>query len=151
MKNIDGVSSNFDLFSNELMLKNEELSVLTLTETNLDECNENIFKIQGFESIYQSKKAGKHKGSGLAIYIKEAFLFTKLDVFSQCSSNIESLFISINNTENPITVGALYRPPSGDTNSFISELNLILQKLPLTNVYLSGDFNIDLIKNIRFH
>ena len=96
-----------------------------------------IFKLQGFESIYQSKIVGKHKGSGLAIYIKEAFLFTKLDAFSQCSSNLESLFISINNTENPITVGVLYRPPSGDTTLFISELNSILQKLPLTNVYLS--------------
>ena len=42
-KNIDGVTSNFDLFSTELMLKNEELSILTLTETNLDECNKNIF------------------------------------------------------------------------------------------------------------
>ena len=104
-KNIDGVTSNFDLFSTKLMLKNEELSVLTLAETNLDECNKNIFKLQGFESIYQSKRVGKHKGSGFAIYIKEAFLFTKLDAFSQCSSNLESLFISINNTENPITVG----------------------------------------------
>ena len=127
-KNIDGVTSNFDLFSTELMLKNEELSILTLAETNLDECNKNIFKLQGFESIYQSKIVGKHKGSGLAIYIKEAFLFTKLDAFSQCSSNLESLFISINNTENPITVGVLYRPPSGDTTLFISELNSILQK-----------------------
>ena len=142
-KNIDGVTSNFDLFSTELMLKNEELSVLTLAETNLEECYKNIFKIQGFESIYQSKIIGKHKGSGLAIYVKEAFLFTKLDAFSQCSSNLESLFISINNAENPIIVGVLYRPPSGDTTLFFSELNLILQKLPLTNVYLSGDFNID--------
>ena len=146
-KNIDGVTSNFDLFSTELMLKNEELSVLTLAETNLEECNKNIFKIQGFESIYQSKIIGKHKGSGLAIYVKEAFLFTKLDAFSQCSSNLESLFISINNAENPIIVGVLYRPPSGDATLFFSELNLILQKLPLTNVYLSGDFNIDLLKN----
>ena len=58
------------LVGTELMLKNEELSVLTLTETNLEECNKNIFKIQGFESIYQSKIIGKHKGSGLAIYVK---------------------------------------------------------------------------------
>ena len=57
-KNIDGVTSNFDLFSTELMLKNEELSVLTLAETNLDECNKNILKLQGFESIYQSKIVG---------------------------------------------------------------------------------------------
>ena len=82
--------------------------------------------LQDCESIYQSKIVGKHKGSGLAIYIKEDFLFTKLYSFSQCSSNLESLFISINNTENPITVGVLYRPPSGDTTSFISELNSIL-------------------------
>ena len=147
--NIDGVTSNFDLFTTEIMLKNENLSILTLAETNLEECNKNLFNIHGFQSVYQSKMAGKWKGSGLAIYLKETLIYTELDTYSQCSPNLESLFVSVNNTHNqsPITIGVLYRPPSGDEESFISEFNLLLQKLPINNVYLTGDFNIDLLKN----
>ena len=147
--NIDGVTANFDSFTAELMLKNNNLSILTLAETNLDECNKNLFNITGFQSIYQSKIVGKNKGSGLAIYVKETLLFTEIDAFNQCSTNLEALFITISNTndQNPITVGVLYRPPSGDEKSFISEFNLLLQKLPLNNVYLCGDFNVNLLKN----
>ena len=145
--NIDGVTSNFDLFTTELMLKNDKLSILTLAETNLDECNKSLFELKGFQSVFQSKLVGKHKGSGLAIYLKETFLYTEVDTFNQCSPNLESLFISINNTHNPVTIGVLYRPPSGDEKSFLHEFNILLQKLPLKNVYLTGDFNVDLHKN----
>ena len=146
-KNIDGVTSNFDLFTTELMLKNDKLSILTFAETNLDECNKNLFNIQGFQSVFQSKMVGKHKGSGLAIYLKETFVYTDLDTFNQCSPNLESLFISVNNTDNPVTIGVLYRPPSGNEKSFLYEFNLLLQKLQLKNAYLTGDFNVDLLKN----
>ena len=147
--NIDGIMSNFDLFTTELILRNKNLSIITFAETNLDECNKNLFNLEGYQSVYQSKIAGKHKGSGLAIYLKETFLYTELETFNQCSVNLESLFISVNNTcnQSPITIGVLYRPPSGDEELFISEFNTLLQKLPLNNVYLTGDFNIDLLKN----
>ena len=51
-KNIDGVTSNFDLFSTEITSTNDKLSV---AETNLDECNKNLFNINGYQSVYQSK------------------------------------------------------------------------------------------------
>ena len=73
-KNIDGVTSNFDTFSTELLVNNNNLSILTMAETNLDECNKNLYSLQGYQSEYQSKISGKLKGSGLAIYIKEDFL-----------------------------------------------------------------------------
>ena len=49
--------------------------VYTLAETNLGECNKNLFNIRGYQSVYQSKITGK--GSGLAIYLKDIFLYTK--------------------------------------------------------------------------
>ena len=119
-KNIDGVTSNFDLFSTEITSTNDKLSVITLAETNLDECNKNLFTIRGYQSVYQSKITGKHKGSGLAIYLKDVFLHTKKDELSQCTSHLESLFISINNTDNPLTIGVIYRPPNGDHSKFLA-------------------------------
>lgn len=145
-KNIDGVASNFDMFSGELFAAVNKLSVLTLAETNLDECNKNLFNIQGYQSVYQSKIAGKLKGSGLAIYIKDSFLYTLKEDCNQCSPNLESLFVTITNTDSPITVGVIYKPPSGDKTRFLSELHSLMQKLPKSNVYLSGDFNSDLHK-----
>ena len=121
-KNIDGVTSNFNLFSTEITSTNDKLSVITLGETNLDECNKNLFNIRGYQSVYQSKITGKHKGSGLAIYLKDVFLHTQKDEWRQCTSHLESLFISINNTDTPLTIGVIYRPPNQE-KTIISRKN----------------------------
>ena len=146
-KNIDGVASNFDSFSSELLINNSNISTVTLAETNLDECNKNLYNLPSFQCEYQSKILGKSKGSGLAIYVKENFLYTRKEEFCQTTPNLESLFISINNTEVTTYVGVVYRPPNGDPKTFISELNSLLQKLPSSNVYLTGDINTDLLKS----
>ena len=87
--NIDGVTSNFDLFSTKLLSTNNQISILTFAETNLDECNKNLFNIQCFQPpIYQSKINGKSKGSGLAIYVREPFLFKVTEEYNQCSPNL---------------------------------------------------------------
>ena len=147
-ENIDGVASNFDLFSTKVISATNEISFITLAETNLDECNKDLFSIEGFQPpIYQSKLNGKTKGSGLAIYVKDNLLYTDSEEFNQCSLNLESLFVKITNTNEPILVGVIYRPPKGDKDSFLTELNNLLQKLPNSNVYITGDFNINLLKH----
>ena len=55
--------------------------------------------------------------------MKENFLYTRKEEFCQTTPNLESLFISINNTEVTTYVGVVYRPPNGDPKTFISELN----------------------------
>ena len=142
--NIDGVTSNFDMLDSQLSAVNNQFSVITLAETNLDASNKDLFRFNGYQSVYQSKLACKNKGSGLAIYIKDPFLYSLNENFSQCSKNLESLFITISNTSKPLTVGVVYRPPSGIKCEFIDELNGLLQKLPRSNVIITGDFNIDL-------
>ena len=42
-KNIDGVISNFDLFSAEINSIFDKIPIITFAETNLDECNKNLF------------------------------------------------------------------------------------------------------------
>ena len=77
-ENIDGVASNFDLFSTKIISATNKISFLTLAETNLDECNKDLFSIEGFQPpIYQSKLNGKSKGSGLAIYVKDDFIYSE--------------------------------------------------------------------------
>ena len=100
------------------------------------------------ESNEQLSIMFKNKGSGLAIYLKETLLFTVSEEHNQCSPNLEALFITFNNTETPIMIGVAYRPPNGNKVQSLAELNSVLTKLPHSNVYLTGDFNIDLLGNL---
>lgn len=112
----------------------------------MDASNKDLFKLHGYQSVYQSNLAGKRKGSGLAIYIKDSLFYTTNEELSQCSKNLESLFISVSNTSEPVTIGVVYRPPSGDRSEFINELNNLRTRVPKCNVILTSDFNIDLHK-----
>ena len=144
--NIDGVVSNFDSLSAELSSMKNTFSVITLAETNLDAENKNLFRFNGYQSFYQSKISGKRKGSGLAIYAKDEFICKPDEMFSQCSKNMESLFITISNTLEPVTIGVIYRPPSGNKEEFIKELENLIHILPKSNLIITGDFNVDLHK-----
>ena len=66
-----------------------------------------------------------------------------MDEFSQFTQNLKSLFVSINNLESPVLVGVIYKPPSGDEKPIFTELNSLLQKLPLSEVHITGDFNTE--------
>ena len=61
-----------------------------------------------------------------------------------CNPDIESLFVSITNSQTPYIVGVIYRPPSGNIHLFNEELLHIMTQLPDKNVYILGDFNINL-------
>ena len=107
-----------------------------------------MFNIQGYQpSIYQSKINGKSKGSGFVIYVREPFLFTVTEEYNECSPNLESFFITISNTEKPLTIGVVYRPPNVNKFDALSEFHTLIKKLPSSNVHINGDFNNDLHSN----
>ena len=71
-EDIDGVASNFYLFHTKIISATNKISFLTLAETNLDECNEDLFSIEGFQPpIYQSKLNGKSN------YVKDEFIYSE--------------------------------------------------------------------------
>ena len=142
--NIDGFSSNFDSFHAELAQIKIKLSIIAFAETNIDETHKNLFKIPGYEAIFQSKIKGKNKGSGLGIYLDDNLTYNKINKCCRLTEDIESLFIRISNTSNPLTFGIIYRPPNGNIKNFFSQLENIVANLPDSNSIISGDFNINL-------
>ena len=59
--------------------------------------------------------------------------------FTICNENIESIFVEITCSNKPITVGVLYRPPSGDLWLFNKEFKVIMSKLSVKNCYILGN------------
>ena len=145
--NIDGVSSNFESFSAELDLLETSFAAICLAETNLDTDQGNMYHLPGYKPIIQSKIPGKKKGSGLAIYVNERLVHSHCDVQSQCSKNLETLFIKITNLDKPMTLGVVYRPPSAESlEKSVDEFEKVLLSLPKEGVHITGDFNINLLE-----
>ena len=143
--NIDGNATNFNELEIELGRYQHQFSVIAIAETNIDATLKDNYLINNYTSIYQSKiSAQKHKGSGLGLYVHNNYNFVENENVSQCTPNLETLFITITNTSKPVTVGVMYRPPNGNKNAFIAEFQNILSQLPSENVFITGDFNIDL-------
>ena len=146
--NIDGNKSNFDHFVAELSHFSDKFSVIGLAETNTIPAHGALYPITNYKSFYQNIYPDKNKGTGVALYVHESLNATINHSLSHVSQNLESLFLNITVTHNTtITVGVLYRPPSGTNNLFLEEFESILLKLPNRPTYIMGDFNLNLFAN----
>ena len=144
--NIDGNASNFNTFLVELKRLKHSFPVIGLAETNVDEPLKDLYTIPEYTSFYQNTLKGKTKGTGVAIYVRNDLNASTLDRVGFCTPDIESYFVQISNTGDPITFGVIYRPPSGEVEKFLDALHSIVTNLPKKNVHILGDYNIDLLK-----
>lgn len=144
--NIDGNASNFDTFLTELKRLKHSFPIIGLAETNVDEPLKDLYRIPEYTSFYQNTLKGKIKGTGVALYVRNDLNASTLDRVGFCTPDIESYFVQISNTEDPITFGVIYRPPSGEIGKFIDAMHSIVSNLPNKNVHILGDYNIDLLK-----
>ena len=137
-----------------------KFDVLCFNETNCDPQNFTFgvseLTLNGFHPPFiQTPARASNKGGGLAIYVNKN-LTTEINckVLSELSSNTdpnkgEFLFLEIKTKYKTIIVCNMYRSPSGDVNSFISELDSRLQALQSRRnkmVIFVSDSNIDLLK-----
>ena len=142
--NIDGNKTNFDNLVVELQLFDTNFSVIGLAETNTNSANKDAFIINNYTSCYQDTIPNKQKGTGVALYVHNNYNFSKINEYSVCNADIETLFIEITDVTEPVTIGVVYRPPSGNLKQFNEKFQNILSQLPQTNVYIMGDYNVDL-------
>ena len=78
--NIDGNKSNFDNFVCEITQYCHLFSFIGISETNVDPCHKDLYKITGYVPDYNDKY-NKSKGSGVALYVKEEYNFIRLEKF----------------------------------------------------------------------
>ena len=146
--NIDGNQSNFDRFAADFASLEYDFSVIGLAETNIEEANKGTYCLnENYSAVYLSKIEDKKKGSGLGLYLHNNFNHTMVNEFTVCSKDIETLFVKITNVGDPVYVGVVYRPPSGQIDKFNEIIGSILYKISdlQSHCYILGDFNVDLL------
>ena len=134
---------------NYLHLLTHKFSIIALTETWLNDMDDDSFKIHGYNLTKVNRQ--NKSGGGICIFTRENIKIKTRDdlVNEESNSNTEFLFIEILNEKcKNIIVGIIYRPPSSKFNDFKNDLKTILTKLDKSNkpCYIMGDFNIDLLK-----
>ena len=90
-----------------------------------------MYNLPGYKPEFQSKLDGKTKGSGLAIFLKDNLIYSLCNTQSQCTKNLESLFVKVTNLPKPVYFGVVYRPPSAESiGKSIAEFEAIIKSLP---------------------
>ena len=142
-QNIDGNRTNFDAFSVELDRITERFKVIGLAETNVGTDESNVYCLDGYNCFYQGKHVNKSKGTGVALYLDDSLNGVVNDQVSWVSKNLETLFVTIQ-SDKPVHIGVVYRPPSGSALEALEELRKVFELCPNENVHILGDFNLNL-------
>ena len=118
--NIDGNETYFDKFlCNFVKSIDYDFSVIGLAETNTEKVNKDIYRIDGYTSC-----------TGICLYVHERYNYIELTSISMTTDNLEKLFVKLTDLDEPVIVGVVYRPTSGDANLFQSEFRDVLSSLP---------------------
>ena len=128
----------------ELLLKDNDIDVLCLTETWLSSNIPDTFvDVQGYK-IYRCDKG---RGGGVCIYVKDCLTVNLCNLRVTPLDGIEDVWISVQNRKLPsVIIGCIYRHPHASNNTFDYILEC-LRTVSLKNkaVYILGDLNDNLM------
>ena len=142
-----------------------QFNALTISESWLhSNDHEVLYEIPGY-NLYRSDRIwsdipGSFEpkvGGGLLTYINRKVKSSSDELlsFNKSTINMECLCITTVDEKKKSVICNIYRPPEGDMNIFIDELETLVEdilELKISNMYFLGDFNIDLldVKLIEF-
>ena len=139
--NIQSISSKIELIGSEL----RNFNIICHTETWLNQNTpDDSLKINEFKLYRRDRRADNY--GGVCVYIKE-------NIYSRRRTdlelpNIECIWVEVNFHNKKFLLGTFYRPPnsSAQTLSFIEDSISLAMGSNIKDVYITGDFNLDMIK-----
>jgi hypothetical protein len=149
--NIRSMNKNFENFKSMLKNINSEFTVICLIETWCKNENNN-FQIPGYKAIHQTRGGGI--GGGVCIFVHDSIQFQKIEILSIQNADFEFLTIELLNHNKKNALITAYRPPCENKKSFLKHLKCYLKNVKIKQIYITGDFNINLLnvkteKNVK--
>ena len=146
--NINGLETKFDNLHQFVTSTPFKIDVISITESS-QKFNENFKKKVDIDGYDLYKTSTKTQNGGTALYINNNFKsFERMDL-KILDDDYETTWCEIVNLKsNNIVIGSIYRHPRYNMVEFCKYIEKTLLKLAKEKkeVYLTGDFNIDLLK-----
>ena len=158
--NARSLSSNFDLI--KCFISNNNIAACTISETWLNSKIPNkLIEIQGYNIIRLDRnqinnETNKYKrGGGLLTYLRNDLEnYNIISNITTSDQNLESQWIEIKfQHQKNLIIANCYRPPNGSEDTALRTLNNNIEiSLNISNseIFIMGDFNIDLNKPSKF-
>ena len=143
--NINSLPANFESFSLMLTEISFKFDIIGICESKLIKDIESLYNIPNYTRV---TNCNTRKSGGLALFINNKYFNVKIrNDLNKMLLHFESLFVEINVNGKNILVGVIYRRPGTRVDDFVAELDDVMSLVKRGNlpVYLSGDFNINLL------
>ena len=146
--NVNGLESKFDTLNNFLAGATSPIDIVALTETSEDSVNSFISNVSVDDYSLFSTPTNSSKG-GVCLYVNSEFdAFERSDLKVQ-NDLFEMVWIEIKNKNSKNVLCAyVYRHPRYEMDDFLAIMDSSLKKITDEGkeIYMCGDFNIDLLK-----
>lgn len=110
-----------------------------ITETWLDEGEENMFNLRDYKSFNSIRK--QQRGGGVAIYVRNVYSCKEVTTI-QDTHEIQVVEIKMNNKTYNFVI--IYNPNKPNAINMMESLSQVLESLGSSNIVLIGDLNIDI-------
>ena len=142
MKSLPKHHDDLELCINSLNFK---FSVIALTENWLDESNQDLFDLEGYNCLHKFRK--EKRGGDVSLYVENGIDFINRPDLEYFDSEMESLFIaegSSFNLSSNIVIAVICRMPNTSIDIFNDRVASILNTITRENklCYFLGDLNI---------
>ena len=142
--NIVSVPENLDFFL-DLYFPNTMPDIIALCETRL---SDEIVNLHGYPN-YDMHVTCRHRlGGGVALYMNQRLQSLKLNEFSYLCPDFEIVACEFIENGGKSFIASIYRPPSGDKNVFHEKISELLDEISILNfrnLYIVGDFNVNIL------
>lgn len=151
-QNIAGYLSKKDILEVTLQnLKecNKPIDIICLSETFIIQGDELNLKLSGF-LLADSFSRTKHRRGGVCIFCRDNIAFRKISSLNCLSQDFCFELCGIELSDIKCTIICIYRTPNSNPLTFLEQLEKLLFNLRHkinSNIIITGDFNIDLLKN----
>lgn len=143
--NARSMRNSIDDIRNHVLTSNFVIHILVIVETWLKKEDLPYFEIDKYSAVHSLRQGGR-SGGGVTIYVHEDF-DTQTKVMSLDKDDDNFLVVSLQ--KHKMYIAAIYRQPNNKNdpqcNFFFHNLNNLLESY--RNMYILGDFNINLLIN----
>lgn len=151
--NLRSIRNKFLIVKREYSKLNND--IISFSETWLQEHDKDNMYILPNYTLYRQDREDMEKdgGGGLCTYVRTGLTCSssKFEHLNVSNKFIEMQWIFFRrNKERKCILVNIYRPPEGDVNDFIARLKAALLQVKFLNtynVYVTGDFNIDMLSD----